>query len=142
MCLRVGIPDCRDVARHVAETRPPCGASWTSTCRTDGIRRVTLLRKAVQTGEGADDGPLFGGQQARSILAGADGYLLNQTAPGKPLRLSRRYAWRAHDASDRGPQGAGSFAQGGRPRRRRPFDLDRPRAGDPETARDGPIATR
>ncbi len=77
-------PDCRDVVRHVAETSPDVVLMDIDMPHVDGIAGVTLLRKhfkdvkiLMQT-VFEDNEKIFD-----AILAGANGYLLKQTAPTK-----------------------------------------------------------
>lgn len=83
----VGVfPDCRDVVRHVLECEPDVVLMDIDMPHVDGVQGVILLRKQfkdlkilMQT-VFEDNEKIFA-----SIIAGADGYLLKQTAPGKLL---------------------------------------------------------
>ena len=77
-------PDCREVVRHVAETTPDVVLMDIDMPHVDGIEGVTLIRKQFKDVKILmqtvleDNARIFS-----SILAGADGYLLKQTQPGK-----------------------------------------------------------
>ncbi len=77
-------PDCRDVVRHVAESSPDVVLMDIDMPHVDGIAGVVLIRKhfkdvkiLMQT-VFEDNEKIFD-----AILAGANGYLLKQTAPTK-----------------------------------------------------------
>lgn len=76
--------DCREVVRHVAETTPDVVLMDIDMPHVDGIEGVTLIRKQFKDVKILmqtvleDNARIFS-----SILAGADGYLLKQTQPGK-----------------------------------------------------------
>ena len=79
-------PDCRDVVRHVAEAKPDVVLMDIDMPHVDGIDGVKLLRKQykdlhilMQT-VFEDNEKIF-----EAILAGANGYLLKQTAPAQLL---------------------------------------------------------
>lgn len=78
--------DCRDVVRHVVETAPDVVLMDIDMPHVDGIEGVTLLRrqfkdlKILMQTVFEDNARIFA-----AILAGADGYLLKQTAPAKLL---------------------------------------------------------
>lgn len=79
-------PDCRDVVRHVTESKPDVVLMDIDMPHVDGIEGVKLLRRQftelsilMQT-VFEDNEKIF-----EAILAGANGYLLKQTAPAKLL---------------------------------------------------------
>lgn len=77
-------PDCRDVVRHIAETTPDVVLMDIDMPHVDGITGVVLIRKQFQDVKilmqtvFEDNEKIFD-----AILAGANGYLLKQTAPTK-----------------------------------------------------------
>jgi DNA-binding NarL/FixJ family response regulator len=77
-------PDCRDVVRHIAETSPDVVLMDIDMPHVDGIEGVTLIRKQFKDVKilmqtvFEDNEKIFA-----AILAGANGYLLKQTAPTK-----------------------------------------------------------
>lgn len=77
-------PDCREVVRRVMETTPDVVLMDIDMPHVDGIEGVTLIRKQFKDVKILmqtvleDNARIFS-----SILAGADGYLLKQTQPGK-----------------------------------------------------------
>ena len=110
-------PDCRDVVRHVAETRPHVVLMDIDMPHVDGIEGVTLLRKQFKQVKVLmqtvfeDNSKIFD-----AILAGADGYLLKQTAPGKLLEaIQEVHAGGAPMTPTVARKVLQLFAQGGRP---------------------------
>jgi DNA-binding NarL/FixJ family response regulator len=79
-------PDCRDVVRHMMETKPDVVLMDIDMPYVDGIEGVTLIRKQFKEVKILmqtvleDNARIFA-----SILAGADGYLLKQTPAAKLL---------------------------------------------------------
>ena len=77
-------PDCRDVVRHITESSPDVVLMDIDMPHVDGIEGVTLIRKQFKDVKILmqtvleDNARIFS-----SIIAGADGYLLKQTQPGK-----------------------------------------------------------
>ena len=77
-------PDCRDVVRHIAETTPDVVLMDIDMPHVDGIAGVALIRKQFKDVKilmqtvFEDNEKIFD-----AILAGANGYLLKQTAPTK-----------------------------------------------------------
>ncbi len=78
--------DCREVVRHVMECKPDVVLMDIDMPHVDGLQGVTLLRKQfkdlkilMQT-VFEDNEKIFA-----AIVAGADGYLLKQTAPSELL---------------------------------------------------------
>jgi DNA-binding NarL/FixJ family response regulator len=77
-------PDCRDVVRHIAETTPDVVLMDIDMPHVDGIAGVALIRKQFKEVKilmqtvFEDNEKIFD-----AILAGANGYLLKQTAPTK-----------------------------------------------------------
>ncbi|HRH36870.1 MAG TPA: response regulator transcription factor [Flavobacteriales bacterium] len=77
-------PDCREVVRHVMETTPDVVLMDIDMPHVDGIEGVTLIRKQFKDVKilmqtvFEDNEKIFD-----AILAGANGYLLKQTAPTK-----------------------------------------------------------
>ncbi len=77
-------PDCRDVVRHIAESTPDVVLMDIDMPHVDGIAGVVLIRKQFKDVKilmqtvFKDNEKIFD-----AILAGANGYLLKQTAPTK-----------------------------------------------------------
>jgi DNA-binding NarL/FixJ family response regulator len=77
-------PDCRDVVRHIAESTPDVVLMDIDMPHVDGIAGVALIRKQFKDVKilmqtvFEDNEKIFD-----AILAGANGYLLKQTAPTK-----------------------------------------------------------
>ncbi len=77
-------PDCRDVVRHIAESSPDVVLMDIDMPHVDGIAGVALIRKQFKDVKilmqtvFEDNAKIFD-----AILAGANGYLLKQTAPAK-----------------------------------------------------------
>ena len=77
-------PDCRDVVRHITESSPDVVLMDIDMPHVDGIEGVTLIRKQFKDVKilmqtvFEDNEKIF-----EAILAGANGYLLKQTAPTK-----------------------------------------------------------
>ena len=119
-------PDCRDVVRHVAGTRPHVVLMDIDMPHVDGIEGVTLLRKQFKQVKVLmqtvfeDNSKIFD-----AILAGADGYLLKQTAPGKLLEaIQEVHAGGAPMTPTVARKVLQLFAQGGRPSEEKAsFDL-------------------
>lgn len=86
-------PDCRDVVRHVAETMPDVVLMDIDMPHVNGIEGVALIKKQfpkvrvlMQT-VFEDEDKVFA-----AVLAGADGYLLKQTAPDRFMEALRDVA--------------------------------------------------
>ena len=77
-------PDCRDVVRHITESAPDVVLMDIDMPHVDGIAGVALIRKQFKDVKilmqtvFEDNEKIFD-----AILAGANGYLLKQTAPTK-----------------------------------------------------------
>ena len=77
-------PDCRDVVRHITESSPDVVLMDIDMPHVDGIEGVALIRKQFKDVKilmqtvFEDNEKIF-----EAILAGANGYLLKQTAPTK-----------------------------------------------------------
>ncbi|MBK8614046.1 MAG: response regulator transcription factor [Flavobacteriales bacterium] len=77
-------PDCRDVVRHITESSPDVVLMDIDMPHVDGIAGVALIRKQFKDVKilmqtvFEDNEKIF-----EAILAGANGYLLKQTAPTK-----------------------------------------------------------